>query len=235
MSSQRRNWWKWAAGAALAVGSVISLGQVETASAGDGGPTRWSEAFGGNLDWASPRQSNDQIAQVYSRRNENGVGFLHAFHDAVPAADKSVVPAVHYGHPFPQKNVRLADACNLTWKWRVLRHPSVGDDAWKDAAASVYVVTRQPSLLGGRGFKFGWLAKAGVAGKKQHGMLQVERRHDAASAEWRTERVDLCELYKNEFGDIDDEKVLYVGVMTDADGTKSVAEADYADFTLRGH
>lgn len=229
--SESTNGWKWAAGALLA--ACVLGASVDRADAGDGGPARWSESFGGALDWASPRQSNEQIAQVYSRRNENGVGFLHAFHDAVPATDKSVPPAVHYGHPFPQKNVRLADACMLSWKWRVLRHPNVGDDAWRDAAASVYVVTRQPSLLGGRGFKFGWLAKAGASGKKQHGMLQVERRHDAASTEWRSERVDLCEQYKNAFGDVGDEKILYVGVMTDADGSKSVAEADYADFSLR--
>ena len=214
---------------------VTMSGSNEAAAAGDSGATRWTESFGGSLDWGSPRQSNEQISQVYSRRSENGVGFLHAFHDAVPAADKPVTPAVHYGHPFPQKNVRLADSCQLTWKWRVLRHPAVVDDAWKDAAASVYVVTRQPGLLGGgRGFKFGWLAKGGAVGKKQHGFLQVERRHDAAGVEWRTERVDLCEAYRNEFGDIGDEKLLYVGVMTDADNTKSVAEADYADFVLRG-
>lgn len=226
-----------ATGAALAVGLLLAASGSRVASAaGDAGPARWSETFGGSLDWGSPRQSNEQISQVYSRRSENGIGFLHAFHDAVPGADKTIVPAVHYGHPFPQKNLRLADSCVLTWKWRVLRHPAVQDDAWKDAAASVYVVTRQPGILGGgRGFKFGWLAKAGAVGKKQHGFLQVERRHDPAGSEWRTERVDLCESYRNAFGEIGEEKLLYVGVMTDADGTKSVAEADYADFVLRGH
>lgn len=226
--------WKLGIGAMLTTALVLGHGAASVAEANGGRPTLWAESFGGALDWGSPRQTPEQISAVYSRRNESGVGFLHAFHDAVPADNKSVVPAVHYGHPFPQKNVLLADSCQLSWKWRVLTHPAVVDDAWKDAAASVYVVTRQPGLLGGgRGFKFGWLARAGAAGKKQHGFLQVERRHDGAGAEWKTESVDLCELYKKEFGELDDEKLLYVGVMTDADGTKSVAEADYAEFALR--
>lgn len=220
--------------AALFGAAAMGL-MASAASAQSAGATFWSESFAGTLDWGSPRQTPAQISQVYSRKNEGGVDFLHAVHDAVPADGKSLVPAVHYGHPFPQKNLRLADACQLSWKWRVARHPSTDADAWKDVAASVYVVTRQPSLFGGRGFKFGWLAKAGAAGKKQHGMLQVELRHDAAGASWRKESVNLCELYKKEFGEIGDEKILYVGVMTDADGTKSVAEADYADFALRAH
>ncbi len=221
-------------GIALATTLLLAHGASSEAVANGGSSARWSESFAGALDWGSPRQTPAQISAVYSQRTENGVGFLHAFHDATPADNKSIVPAVHYGHPFPQKTLRLADSCELSWKWRVLKHPSIGDDAWKDAAASVYVVTRQPGLLGGgRGFKFGWLAKSGAVGKKQHGFLQVERRNDGAGPEWKTERVNLCELYTKEFGAIGDEKLLYVGVMTDADGTKSVAEADYANFALR--
>ncbi len=65
------------------------------------------------------------------------------------------------------------------------------------------------------------------------GLLQIPLRHDPAGQEWHEESVaDLCALYRRAFGPCEGEHVLYVGVMTDADGTHSVAEADYDDFEL---
>ena len=66
----------------------------------------------------------------------------------------------------------------------------------------------------------------------QHGILELPLRHDPASPEWRQENVDLCALYRKAFGPCEGEHVLYVGVVTDADGTHSIAEADYDDFEL---
>lgn len=235
MNMQRKSWvprWSWlglgVVGAMMAYsGSAESRGE---------GPVRWSEPFRAPLDWASPRQSTAQIRQVYGVRQEQGVDFLHAVHDAVPSEGKTIPPAVHYGRAFRSPELRLADACNLSWRWRVPRHPTVGADAWQDVAASVYVVTRTPSLLsGGRGFKFGWLSKPGAVGTKQRGIVQIELRHDAASSAWKAEQVDLCDLYRTHYGAVGDERLLYVGVVTDADNTKSVAEADYADFVVRGN
>jgi len=140
---------------------------------------------------------------------------------------------VHYGRPFRDGPHPLPGACLLRWRWRVHQHPAVADDPWQDLAASVYVMMRPPGLVrGGKGFKFGWLAKPGPAGTTQRGMLQVELRHDPAGPTWHTEQVDLCALYRQTYGDPSEEQILYIGVVTDADNSRSLAAADYADFRL---
>ncbi len=100
-------------------------------------------------------------------------------------------------------------------------------------AASVYVVLEKPSLLhSGRGFKFGWLAKPGDRAQ-QRGLLEIPLRNDAASPEWKSESVDLCALYRETYREpCEGKRIQYVGVMTDADGTASISEADYAAFAL---
>jgi hypothetical protein len=143
---------------------------------------------------------------------------------------------MHFGRAFQTDPAPLDKVQALRWRWRVTRHPNLApdDDAWLDCAAGIYVVIKQPTLLtGGKGFKFGWLARPGAKGTHQHGLLQVELRHEPAGSGWKDESVDLCTLYRQEYGgSCSGQKVLYVGVVTDADGTKSVAEADYADFEL---
>jgi Protein of unknown function (DUF3047) len=191
----------------------------------------WSESFAGPLDWLDPfDHPKDKLARVYSVKHEDGLTFLHARHDC---ASPSPPPAMHFGHAFQRGPTPLDQVRALTWKWRARKHPPVAKDAWQDLAAAVYVVIKQPSLLvGGKGFKFGWLAKAGEKGTHQHGLLQVELRHDPAGDTWRTEAVDLCAQFQQEYGSCEGQKVLYIGVVTDADGTKAVSEADYADFEL---
>ena len=83
------------------------------------------------------------------------------------------------------------------------------------------------------GFKFGWLSKPAPAGERQRGLLEESVRTDAAGPAWYAESVDLCALYQREYAlPCRGEHVLYIGVTTDADGSRSVAEADYADFEL---
>jgi hypothetical protein len=139
---------------------------------------------------------------------------------------------MHFGRAFPHNPVALDKVTRLKWKWRVLRHPAVKADSWQDLAASVYVVVRVPSLLPGRGFKFGWLSKPGSKHTKQRGLYQIALRGDPAGREWRTESVDLCALYRRYYGACEGQFVRYVGVVTDADGSQSLAQADYADFEL---
>lgn len=196
---------------------------------GPGVRTLWQERFAEpHVDWVDPfGHSAQQIARVYTVEH----GFLHARHDG---AEDDAVPAIDFGRAFQHHPAPLEKVRALGWKWRVLRHPAVGDDAWLDVAASVYVVIKTPSLLfGGKGFKFAWLARPGARGTHQHGLLQVALRTEPATREWRTESVDLCALYRAEYGPCEGQHVLYVGVVTDADNTRSVAEADYTDFKLR--
>jgi hypothetical protein len=195
----------------------------------------WQEHFDHRpLGWLDPFEHKaDTLFRVYSlQRDGDNTVFLKAKHDAT-SGDRP--PAMHYGHAFVTGAPPLDKVKALRWRWRVDRHPRVGDDAWEDMAAGVYVVVKQPSLLvGGKGFKFGWLAKPGETGTHQHGLLQIELRHDGAGSGWKSESVDLCALYRKEYGACEGQHVLYVGVVTDADGTRSVAEGDYADFAIDG-
>ncbi len=192
----------------------------------------WQEQFTKRpLGWLDPfDHDRELLARVYSVRTEGPVNFLHARYDG---AAKDRPPAMHYGQPFQQNPAPLDRVAALEWRWRVTHHPSVGGDAWEDCAAGIYVVIKQPSMIiGGRGFKFGWLAKPGATGTYQHGLLQVPLRSDPAGPEWHQESVDLCALYRKEYGACEGQKVLYIGVVTDGDGTKTLAEADYSNFVL---
>ncbi len=192
----------------------------------------WQERFDRpDFQWIDPAKHDAAaLARVYSIGHEGSLTFLHAHHDATGASPPK---AMHYGHVFPKGSAPLDKIASLSWRWRVTQHPNVADDAWEDMAAGVYVIMRTPDLFtSGKGFKFGWLAKPGARGTRQRGLRQTELRHDPAGAGWVTETVDLCALYTREYGNCAGEYVLYVGVVTDADGTRSVADADYADFAL---
>jgi hypothetical protein len=216
----------------LLAGPVAGGGAGPVAGSG-AGTVLWQEHFAGStLDWVDPEQkySAAQLARLYSVAHNNGFSFLHARHDmTAPSPARSM----HYGKAWPDRPIPLDRIRALKWRWRALVHPPVTDDPWLDMAASIYVIMRPPAFLrGARGFKFGWAAKPAPAGTHQIGLLQIELRHDPASPEWRAESVDLCALYRKEYGPCEDVFVRYVGVTTDADGTKSVAEGDYADFEI---
>jgi hypothetical protein len=217
-------------GSAAIASAVLLAGPV---SGDDGGTVAWTERFARpTLTWVDPerRFSSSQIARLYTVQHDKGFSFLHARHDmTMPSPSR----AIHYGMAWQQYPIPLDKVRSLTWRWRAIQHPSVTDDPWIDMAASIYVIMRPPAFLrGGRGFKFGWAAKPAPAGTHQAGLLQIELRHDPASPAWQKESVDLCALYRKEYGPCEDVFVRYVGVTTDADGTKSVAEADYADFEI---
>ena len=191
----------------------------------------WSEGFRARPAWGDPSgHGQEELARVYSVQRDGDASWLHARHDA----QSGKTPAMHFGRALANDGIALDKVKALRWRWRVLQHPRAEGDAWLDLAASVYVVFEKPGLFsGGKGFKLGWLAKPGPKGTHQRGLLQVPLRADPAGPTWQSESVDLCALYRAEYGgSCAGQKVLYVGVVTDADGTKSVAEADYDDFEL---
>jgi len=191
----------------------------------------WSENFRAPLEWRDPQEHAARLlGLVYSIKKENGASFLHAHHDAT---SKGAPPAVHLGKAFD--GLALHEVGRLRWRWRARIQPPIGDDPWQDMAAAIYVVIKAPSLLRkGRGFKFGWLARPGPSQTFQRGLLQVPLRSDPPSLEWRTEEVDVCALYRRTFGPCEAEQIVYIGVLTDSDGSKSKAEGDYAEFEIVG-
>ena len=229
-----------------AVALVVAGFLAVTPARADGDQTDfWRESFDHPmLDFVDPFHHDAHLlSRVYSvshdsgngerngeRDGEHGESFLHALADEATGAR---TPAMHYGHAFQTNPPPLDKVKALRWRWRVIRHPDVTTDPWADVAASVYVIVKTPTMFrGGKGFKFGWLAKPGPGDQFQHGILELPLRHDPAGPEWRSESVDVCALYRKSFGACEGEHVLYVGVVTDADGTHSISEADYDDFEL---
>jgi hypothetical protein len=215
----------------IALGASLLVTKTATPAASNG--VLWREDFRGTLDWVDPTgHGRPELDRVYSVVKGDGSSLLRGRHDT---SAPSCPGALHYGKAFQKAPIPLDRVRSLKWRWRVRVHPSVKDDAWQDMAASVYVIMKAPSLFSkGRGFKFGWLAKPGPADTRQRGIVQVPARHDPPSDRWQTEEVDLCALYRQSFGPCEGQQVLYVGVVTDADGTGSVAEGEYADFELTG-
>lgn len=212
-----RTIWGWA--------SVISVFSV-AAIGGASSNVLWEERMTAPLTWRSPsKHTQSEINAVFSVETRDGVRALHARHDG-----KNGPSPPHYGHGFAQPP-RLVDACHLSFKWRVVQHPLVSVDPWSDLGASVYVITRVPGVLSnGRGFKLGWTAKPAPQGTLQRGILQVAIRSGAGG--WKHEHLDLCAMYRAQWGEPGEERIQYIGVVTDADSSKSIAEADYTDFLL---
>lgn len=211
----------WILFTTLLIGGVVGADDI-----------RWHENFAAwPSTWSSPRQSPEEIRQVFQLGSDASGTFLRAVHDSRPGRD--VPPAVHFGHAFTRNKLRLSTACHLTFRWRVNQHPAPSADPWEDLAASVYVIIENPGLFGrGKGFKLGWLSRSGPEGTHQRGIVQIPVRHDPAGRSFRSESFNLCDLYQEHFGQVTDEELLYLGVMTDSDGSKSRAAADYTDFRL---
>jgi hypothetical protein len=131
----------------------------------------------------------------------------------------------------------------FSWGWRVARFPEGADEKVEgrmDNAAAVYVV-----FAGGLrryAIKYVWSRKypAGENWRAQDGpfekmQLVVRRGPSGETGVWLRESVDIADEFRRYFGKDADGAVLPVagiGVLTDGDGTRSAAEADYADFTL---
>jgi len=218
---------------ALAIAAVLlaPLPHLSAAQAAENEPVWWRETFDRTpIDFVDPFKHDARaLSRVYTVERDGDGSVLHALHDDA----SGMTPAMHYGKAFTVSPPPLERVRALRWRWRVLRHPDVEGDPWADLAASIYVVIRSPSMLhGGRGFKLGWLAKPGAEDTYQHGLLQVPTEVGGPLGEWRSESVDLCALYRRAFGNCEGEHVLYIGVVTDADATRSVAEAEYDDFEL---
>jgi len=233
---------------ALGVSACFGAKQVVLAGAAPPGPSAhrvelppaapatekfWVERFDGpSLAWVAPLgQGPDKISKVFSVQRDNGTTFLHARHDGRPEGDRP--PFMHFGKRFDPGAPPLEKVKSLRWKWRVLEHPANTTNMWEDVAASLYVIIKPPSVLGGgKGFRFGWLAGDGVKGTFRLGLARIAVREGPASKEWQSEEVDVCAKFRELFGPCEGEHLNYVGVATEADGTHSVAEADYTDFEL---
>ncbi len=125
----------------------------------------------------------------------------------------------------------------LTWRWRAKVLPPGGDERIgekNDSAAGLYVVFSQNWIGIPKQIKYVWsttLPVGTVADRKLIGRprVLVLRSGPAHLGEWVTERVNILEDYRRIWGGEPDEKTVGIAILTDADGTHTFAEADYAD------
>src|SRR5262245_20408026 len=188
------------------------------------------ENFGKDSPGTFPAQwkvrGNEDVAKaVYRVAEENGNHFLHAY------ADKQDVQ-IGLTRTFQSKEFPV-----LQWRWRVQKLPAGGDERAKktnDSAAAVYVVF--DSSVVPRAIKYVWSSTLPVGTRIAspvywRGKVVVLQSGPSQLNEWRQETVNVYEDYKNLFG-AEPGEAQGIAVLTDSDTTKSVAEADYADFIL---
>jgi len=177
-------------------------------------PTRWKV-----------RGSEEVAKAVYRVAEENSNHFLHAY------ADKQDVQ-IGLTRTFQSKEFPV-----LQWRWRVQKLPLGGDESAKktnDSAAAVYVVFDSSVIP--RAIKYVWSSTLPVGTRITspvywRGKVVVLQSGPSQLNEWRQETINVYEDYKNLFS-AEPGEVQGIAVLTDSDATKSVSEADYADFML---
>ena len=162
---------------------------------------------------------------VYQVAEEDGNHFLHA------RAEKQD-SQIALSHVFQPQEFPL-----LRWRWRVEQLPSGGDERaakTNDSAAAVYVIF--DSRIVPRVIKYVWSTTLPVGTRLDSPMywrakVVVLQSGSSGLGEWRQETVNFYQDYKDLFG-AEPGEVQGIAVLTDADATASVAEADYDDFAL---
>lgn len=171
------------------------------------------------------RGDEDVAKAVYRVAEEAGNHFLHAY------ADNQDVQ-IGLTRTFKPKEFPV-----LQWRWRVKQLPKGGDERTvktNDSAAGVYVVF--DSALIPRVIKYVWSSTLPVGTSMQspvywRAKVVVLESGSSRSDEWEQETINVYEDYKKLFG-AEPGEVQGIAVLTDSNTTKSVAEADYDDFTL---
>jgi hypothetical protein len=171
-------------------------------------------------------RGSEEIARiVYTVAEEDGNHFLHAYadkHDVQIGISRSVQPK-----EFPI----------LQWRWRAKRLPTGGDERTvktNDSVAGVYVIF--DSTVFPRAIKYVWSSTLPVGTRLTspvywRSRIVVLQSGPAQPNEWKLETVNFYHDYKTLFGD-EPSEVLGIAILTDSDTTRSVAEADYDDFSV---
>ncbi len=128
----------------------------------------------------------------------------------------------------------------LSWRWRVHALPPGGDVRYtktNDSAAGVYVTFSRNFLGIPKSIKYVWsttLPVGTTTRRKGIGRpwVIVARSGKPDRNGWYTEIFNVLEAYRKIFGEDPPRDALAIGVLTDANSTRSYAEADYDDFIL---
>ena len=172
-------------------------------------------------------RGNEAAARVvYRVAEESGNRFLRA------RAEKKQDVQIGLTHAFQPQEFPA-----VRWRWRVRQLPPGGDERaakTNDSAAGVYVIF--DSRLMPRVIKYVWSSTLPVGTRLDspvywRAKVVVLQSGFAGLGEWRQETVNCYQDYKELFG-AEPGEVQGIAVLTDADTTDSLAEADYDDFVL---
>jgi len=124
----------------------------------------------------------------------------------------------------------------LTWCWRVNVLPPGGDeryDGTNDSAAGLYVIFSTNWLAVPRQIKYVWSTtleegSSGRRNKVARPFFVVMESGDQNLGRWTFEQVDLVEDHGRFYGKNPSDRAMGLAVLTDANSTRSYAEAYYA-------
>ena len=126
----------------------------------------------------------------------------------------------------------------IRWRWRVHTLPAGAKESDKkkaDSGAGVYVIFKGPFKLNTI-LKYVWsatLPRGTVTQSPYYSRTKIivlESGKDSLG-KWVTEGVNVHDDYKRVFS-APAPKIIAIGIMSDSDNTRSLAEADYDDFIL---
>ena len=139
-------------------------------------------------------------------------------------------------HAALEREWDLAEYPVLAWRWRPRVFPEGSDERngrTNDSALGVYVGFPRAAMAV-RSLKYVWsrVAPVGTQASASAGFTRMlVLRSGEASTGWVEQRVNVADDYRNLFGG-EPGRPRGIGILTDADDTKSTAEGDYADFRL---
>jgi hypothetical protein len=195
-----------------AQGDCVTLEDFKKARVGEF-PTEW-------------KARKDAGRQVYKVAEEGGLRFLRAV---------SKGTGIQAGRE--TKGWDLAARPMLAWSWRPRQFPKGADEresSKNDSALAVYMVVEHSRVAGPKAVKYVWSERVPVGTHltSNNGLTQVRvlRSGAAAGAGWTEERVNVLEDFRKYFEEKGTPKPDGIAVLTDADGTKSSAAGDYANF-----
>lgn len=172
--------------------------------------------------WRVPR---DDGYTVYRVLQEEGVTFIRGL-------SRGIGTQAAIERPWD-----LQEQPVLSWRWRPRVFPERSDErqgATNDSALGVYVGFPR-SFVAVKSVKYIWsrIVPVGTTASASGGFTRmlVLRTGPAEPGRWYEERVDVRADYRRLFGD-EPGKPRGIGLLTDADDTRSVAEGDYADFRV---
>jgi len=169
----------------------------------------------------------DEGKAVYTVQEENGRRYLRAV-----ARDVAIQAAL-------QREWDLDAYPILAWSWRPRVFPSGADErnsSTNDSALAVYMLVDYSRVRGPKTVKYIWSERVptGTPLSSNAGLTQVVvlRSGTEQRGTWVDERVDVRADYMRLFRETATPKPAGIAVLTDSDGTNSLAEGDYANFRV---